>query len=115
MGIDFIRRAAKSFRKGIDRRRIELCTPGLFTKEPECGPRTYAANLSDGQLLSPGDTVGIRLDELGVTAMRGLDRVATLANPSSELITALSNSHGEASGHVHVVHLEARVAEISIC
>ena len=35
MGIDFIRKAAKSFRKGLDRRRIELATPNLFTQKPK--------------------------------------------------------------------------------
>ena len=29
MGIDFIRKAAPSFRKALDRRRIELATPSL--------------------------------------------------------------------------------------
>ncbi len=45
MGIDFIRKAAPSFRKGLDRRRIELATPTLFTQEPASVPRAYAARL----------------------------------------------------------------------
>ena len=32
MGIDFIKKAAPPFRKGLDRRRIELATPTLFSR-----------------------------------------------------------------------------------
>ncbi|HWO42066.1 MAG TPA: hypothetical protein VNO43_09710 [Candidatus Eisenbacteria bacterium] len=115
MGLDFIRKAAASFRKGLDRRRIELATPTLFTHEPDCAPRTYAATMRNGHGLAVGETVGVRLVEQSVIAFRGLDPVAIFDNPPAELIDALTTSVGEAWGVVQQVHDTAQVAEIAVC
>jgi len=115
MGLDFIRRAARSFHKGLDRRRIELATPTLFTQQPASAPRTYAANLRSGQTLTAGEKLGVRLDGQQVLAMRGLDPVATINSPPAELMDALSASYGEACGVVQEVYDIAHVAEITVC
>lgn len=115
MGIDFIRKAAPSFRKGLDRMRIELATPTLFTQQPGCAPRSYAASMRSGRTLAIGDKLGVRLDGQLVTAFRGLDQVATFNNPPAELLEALAASHNEASGLVQRVHDIAQVAEIAVC
>jgi hypothetical protein len=115
MGIDFIRRAAPSFHKGLDRRRIELGTPTLFSHQPASTPRAYAANIGDGQTLAAGEKLGVRLDGDCVKALRGLSPVATFSNPPAELVKALSDSHGEACGVVQQVHDMAKTAEINVC
>lgn len=115
MGVDFIRRTKRSFHKGLDRRRIELALPTLFTQQPTSAPRIYAANLCSGQVLNTGEKLGVRLDGEQVLAMRGLDQVATIARPPAELVEALSVVHGEACGVVQHVHDLVRVAEISVC
>src|SRR5580658_7016081 len=96
--------AARSFHKGLDRRRVELGTPRLFTQEPAAAPRTYAATLRRGRTLMAGEKIGVRLEGAAVVAMRGLDAVATFERPSADLIRALSDSHGEACGVVQQVH-----------
>ena len=115
MGIDFIRKAAPSFRKGLDRRRIELATPNLFTQEPTSAPRAYAAQLRGDKPLAVGEKLGVRLDGQNVLATRGLDLVAVFKSPTAELKSALSASFGEACGTVQAVHLAARIAEITVC
>jgi len=115
MGIDFIRKAAPSFRKGLDRRRIELCTPNLFTREPTSAPRAYAASLQNGQTLAAGERLGVRLEGERVLALRGLNHVATFEAPPAELVEALLASYGEAWGVVQQVHDMARMVEINIC
>lgn len=115
MGIDFIRKAAKSFRKGLDRRRIELATPNLFTQQPTSAPRAYAAQLRSDKALSVGEKVGVRLDGQNVLALRGLDLVAVFKSPGDDLKSALSASFGEACGTVQAVHSVARIAEITVC
>jgi hypothetical protein len=115
MGVDFIRRTARSFHKGLDRRRIELGTPTLFTQQPETAPRTYAANVCAGATLAAGEKVGVRLDGDCVIAMRGLDPIATINRPPADLVAALSASHGEACGTVLHMHDIAHVAEITVC
>jgi hypothetical protein len=115
MGLDFIRKAAPSFRKGLDRMRIKLATPTMFTQEPTCSSPAYAANLCDEKMLVAGEKVGVRLDCQRVVALRGLDPVAVFSNATPELKDALLASHGEACGVVQAVHVVARVAEISVC
>ncbi len=115
MGIDFIRKAAPSFRKGLDRREIELATPNLFTQEPASAPRAYAAQLRSDKTLAVGDKLGVRLEGQNVLARRGLELVAVFKSPGVDLKNALSASFGEACGTVQAVHPVARIAEITVC
>jgi len=115
MGLDFIRRAAPGFHKGLDRMRIKLATPTLFTQQPELRPRVYAAQLRDDKTTACGEKLGIRLDGQQVHALRGLDLIATFNNPTSELKVALQASHGEACGEVQTIHIVAGVVEITLC
>jgi len=115
MGIDFIRKAAPSFHKGLDRRRIELATPTLFRQEPTHAPRAYAANLRRGQKVEAGEKLGVRLDGEQVVALRGLEPVATFNNPPAELKDALQACHGEAYGFVKEIHHIAQTAEVVVC
>jgi hypothetical protein len=115
MGLDFVKKAARSFHKGLDYHRIELGTPTLFTAEPSVVPRTYAASVRSGHTLKAGDKLSVHLDRGQVLAMRGLSTVATLNSPPAELLNALSESHGEACGIVLQVHEIAHVAEVQVC
>ena len=115
MGIDFIRRAARSFHKGLDRRRIELGTPNFFTQHPTSAPRSYAAAMQSGKCVAEGEKLGVRLEGNRVVAMRGLDPVATFSSPPTELVKALAASHGEACGVVRQIHSMAQTAEIDVC
>lgn len=115
MGMDFIRKAAPSFRKGLDRMRIALATPTLFTQQPASTPCAYAASLNGGFTPTVGDKLGIRLDGERVLILRGLDLVGSFRTPTTELLEALRASHGEACGLVQQVHDIACIAEITVC
>jgi hypothetical protein len=115
MGIEFVKKAAPSFRKGLDRMRIQLATPTLFTQQPAYAPRAYAANLHRGQTVSTGEKLGVRLDGEHVLVLRGIDPVAIFNSPTVELMEALQASHGEACGLVQEVHDIARMVEITVC
>ena len=115
MGIDFIRKAAPSFHKGLDRRRIELGTPDLFSRKIEGVPRAYAAAVESGERLAVGEKLCICLKGEEVIALRGLSIVALVRNPTAELINGLTASFGEACGVVQVFHEIASIAEITLC
>ena len=115
MGLDFIRNATKSFHKGLDRSRIDLCTPNLFTIRPEHQPQAYAVRIIENQKLNPGEELCVRFHDGKVVAQRGRDVVAELDRPTSELVEALRESHGEACGIVREVYEIADTAEITIC
>ena len=115
MGVDFINKTKKSFKKGLDRSRTELATPKLFSRDTHQQPRSYKARIRDNHVLRADEKVGVRLlEEDQVVAVDGLDVVAEMASPSDELIEALRQSHGEACGTVLVVHEMASVAEIEV-
>ena len=116
MGLDFIRKAAKSFEKGLDESRVELGTPTLFSSEPARNPRTYVARIADEVELVSGEELGTRRLGTGkIVLMRGMDVVGELQAPPSELDEALRESHNEACGTVVEVHEVADTAEIAIC
>lgn len=113
MGMDFIRKAAKSFHKGLDAGRVRLGTRCLFTQEPASSPRAYAADLRTGQRAEEGEKLSVRVERHNVIALRGLDPIATFKTPGG-LQEALTQSHGEACGTVKAVHQLAGVVEISL-
>jgi len=115
MGIDFLRRCAPSFRKGLDRRRVELSTPDLFSRKLEGRPRAYAASVQSGEQLAAGDKLGVCLRGNNVLVLRGLSVVAQIGNPPTDLVEGLKASFGEACGEVQVVHEMACIAEITVC
>ena len=115
MGLDFVRRAAKSFHKGLDQSRIDLGTPGLFTRRPGCEPRAYAATIQVNRKLSPGEDLSVRFRNGKVVAQRGMDVVAEFDSPPVDLVEALKKSYGEACGTVTEVYDIADTAEIIVC
>ena len=115
MGLDFIRNAAKSFHKGLDKSRVDLGTPDLFAHEPHCEPRSYTATIQTGRELTSAEDLGVRFHNGKIVAQRGMDIVAEFDSPPPELINALQDSHGEAYGKVREVHEIAATAEISVC
>lgn len=115
MGLDFIHKAAKSFHKGLDRSRIELATPDLFTQRPDREPRTYAAKIRPSARMIPGEDLCVRLLNGSIIAQRGMDVIADFSAPPAELTEALMESHGEACGTVCEVYETANTAEVSIC
>lgn len=115
MGADFIRKAAKSFEKSWDRRRIELATADLFTRQPTCAARTAEADIINNARLEVGEAVTVQEADNRLIAMRGLSVVAQFHNPSTDLVVAVRSSCGIAKGTVEQVHSLSGVAEISIC
>lgn len=115
MGLDFVRKATKSFHKGLDQSRIDLATPDLFTRRPVCEPRAYAATIRTGRKLVVGEDLCVCLRGGKIVAQRGMDIVAEFDTPPADLVDALEESHGEACGIVQEIYKLAETAEIAIC
>lgn len=115
MGVDFVRKAAKSFHKGLDRARIELATPDLFTQQPNCEPRSYVAEIFPGKKLNPGEEVGVHHQDGKIVVIKGLEPVANFLMPTAELLQGLEDSYDEAYGTVEEVYEDAGIAEITVC
>ena len=115
MGLDYAEKRARSYRKGLDLKRIELGTPTLFTHQHGREPRAYAAKLHKGEVLARGQRLVVRSHRDMIVAFRGLDPVATFNNPPAELRDALAASHGIAHGIVQEIHEIATTTEITVC
>lgn len=114
MGLDFIKKAAPDFDKGMDRSRIELATPKVFTRQPNATPRAYSARLLGEDEPCSGEKVGISLRDSQVLVMRGLTAIAVLRSPPVLLLEALTASFGEAYGLVQEVQIFSRTLEVTV-
>ena len=115
MGTDFIEKATPGFLKLWDRARVTLATADLFTRTPDTACRTVAADLLGDARLELGDRLTVEVVGDTLIARRGHRDVARVGNPPSELLTAVRESCGIATGTVERVHDLAGVAEIALC
>jgi hypothetical protein len=115
MGIEFIRKAAKSFRRRWDEGRRELGTSDLFTQEPRQCPRTLPFDLGSSFDVHIGEMVTVEAEGNALVARLRLVPIARADNPPTEVLRAVQESCGIAQGTVQQVHDLARVAEISLC
>lgn len=115
MGAEFIRRAAKTFRKRWDHGRRLLGTADLFTKQPEHAATSAPFELAGHGNLCSGDTVTVEKSGDTLIARSGLSEVARNLHPPTELLSAVDRSCGIAKGTVEQVHTVAGVVEISLC
>lgn len=115
MGLEFIQKAAPSFKRGLDRARISLGTPDLLTRHPRCFARAAAASVTTPRTLRESDYVTVQLVGGTAVAMQGLCIVATFIDPPAAIIDALAEAHGVAPGAVVAVHDLADIVEIEIC
>lgn len=115
MGVDFIRKCAKTFRKSWDQHRVDLATRDLFTREPLCISRAVLAKDLGVGRLTPGMPVTIRVDDSGLVALNETVAVARLIRPAPSLIAAIQDGGGYASGVVGPKQGQSDVIEITIC
>jgi hypothetical protein len=115
MGSDFLERIKHSFKKTLDRARVDLATATLFTQSTSCPARTAAFEIADGECLGIGEQVTVEIDKQQLVARRGTIEVARCKTPPPDLFQAVEKSSGVALGSVEVAHELAGVAEISLC
>ena len=117
MGLDFICRTKRSFRKGLDSWRVQLATPPLFLQSVTETPRSYSVTLNGrAHTLEENAEVLVCLKEHEkIVIMKGMDEIGLFIAPTKELVEALKTCGGEACGIVEVLHEKALVAEISVC
>lgn len=115
MGAEFIRRAARTFKKRWDHGRRLLGTADIFTIQPEDAATSAPFELAGTRTLCNGDIVTIEKSGEMLVARSGLSEVARNAHPPAELLSAVDRSCGIAKGTVEQVHAAAGVVEISLC
>jgi hypothetical protein len=115
MGVEFIQRAAPTFKKSWDRGRKALGTADLFTRTPDMAGCSAAFVIANNARLSPGECVVVESEGSDLIARRGLAEVARADAPPAQLLRAVEDSCGVAKGTVEQIHEVAGMAEISLC
>lgn len=115
MGAEFVRQAARSFKKRWDHGRRMLGTADLFTQQPTSAAASAPFDLGRGADLHPGDHVTVEKSGDCLVARSGLSEVGRNPRPPAELLRAVEQSCGIAKGTVETIHSVAGVAEISLC
>jgi hypothetical protein len=92
MGQDWIPKAEKAIKRRLDRARLELSTPQLFTQEPICEGRVAAAEMDAGARAAVGDDLVASMEGGQVRLYRGNTPVGRLTSPSAEQTAALAQS-----------------------
>jgi hypothetical protein len=115
MGSEWERKRAEGYRKQLDKGLVELGTPHLFTQQPTRAPRVVVADIVAGTLLVEGENLVIQKIGNRLSLMRGLDEIGQLSNPHPEVLGVVETSSGFAKGIIQAFHVEASVAEVSVC
>ena len=113
MGSEFLEKTQKTFKRSMDRRRILLATPDLFTAEPTKKMRTVFADIVGGTSIKQGDQFIIEACPEGLVGRIGHTDIVRIGKPPADLLNAVDAACGVALGRVENVHGDADVAEIS--
>jgi len=110
MGLDFIRLTAPTHRKSWDRSKIELATPDLLTRHPECKTRSVIAVIDQGYELPKDTKVAVCVRDKQLIVVRENTVVGRVAEPPPDIYKAIDNSGEVALGRIAKVnHLSGTV------
>ena len=114
MGQDWIPKAEKAIKRRLDRARVELSTPHLFTQEPSCAGRIAAAQLDMSAHAAVGEDLVASMESNEVRLYRGNTCVGRLTAPSAEQVTALAQSPAIATVCDVLPHTDGRSLEVRL-
>jgi hypothetical protein len=115
MGLDFIRKAAPTFHKGLDRRAVELRTPTLFNRDIPSVSRSASAEICKGSSIAFGEKVYLRILNKKLVAQRDNVVVAEFTSPPAEFLNQVQAGAGIEKGIVKAVHDLSQTVEIGFC
>lgn len=105
MGVDFLRKVAKPYKRGWDRGLRQLCLPDLFAQENPTVRRTFVARGVGAEAAVAGMECELRArapDRIDV--YRNCAAVAIAERAPSDLVSAIAARGGVALGRVTNVH-----------
>ena len=104
MGLDFIRKTAKTSLKSWNRGAHELAQPSLFSRRPECRTRAVIFALEPGCAVELGSRHSVVVDGDGLALLSETRRVGGCAKPPDDLLKAFRDAGGCALGEIAKVH-----------
>ncbi len=115
MGVDFVKKAAPSFHKSLDRRAVELRTPTLFNRDTPSVARFASAEICGGSKISLGEKVHLRIVNKKLIAQRDNVVIAEFPAPPTEFFNHVEAGAGIEKGEIKAVHDLSQTVEIGFC
>lgn len=115
MGSEFLKKTGRTNSKSLDRGRIKLSTPDLFTRRPTEMPRSVVAKLEIGVALTPGEKVIIEPSGGALLAVVGNKTLATVMSAPRDVVSEINGSCGVARGEVTKVNELSNTVELTLC
>lgn len=113
MGVDFIRRAAPTFKKSWNNGAKGLAQGTLFTRYPECRGRTVAADMAACSQIDVGKNVVIQIVNGEMCLTEGLSMIGKIPSPPADLLKIIGEV-GCAKGTVERVNTIGGTADVAI-
>jgi hypothetical protein len=104
MGLDFIRKAAPSFHRALDRRAVDLRTPSLFVRDIPVVARSASAEICHGSRFKLGERLLLRVIANKLVAQRDNLVVAEFPSPPAEFLNQVQSGAGVGQGEVRAIH-----------
>lgn len=114
MGLDFIRRAAKTFTKTWNRGASELARPTLFTRYPECRTRSVVASLHEPATIPNGAQLTVCAEASGLVLVHETRRVGIVDAPPADLFKAIQQTGGCASAQITRINPLSGTADVEV-
>jgi hypothetical protein len=100
MGVDFIRRAAPTFRKSWNQGKLELAIPNLFTRLPGAQRRSVTAECSDINQIACGLPVTVVADGDSLVTLNGTRAVGRVRSAPPDVMRRIADAGGIAVGTI---------------
>jgi hypothetical protein len=114
MGAEELKKRRPSHDKYIDRQRVALATPDLFTRTPEDQPRTCVASIAHGETVENGESLVIEPTDSGMLGRRHNLVVLFFAQPPADILNAVRGGAGVATGEIIRINKLSRTVEVTI-
>jgi hypothetical protein len=114
MGLDFIRRAAPSFKKSWDHGAEQLARADLLTRYPDSPARTCVAELIDPTNVQVDAVFLVQLIDDQLLLIDGLHKIGHIPNAPADLIKMLVQVGGCAKGRILRIHSLGGSADVAV-
>jgi hypothetical protein len=115
MGAEFLETTKRPYAKYVDKRKVMLATPDLFTSTPVNQLRSYIAVIDKGVSIGHGDRLIAESHGSDILLVKGNSRVGKLSCPPQNAYDALNKSGGLAGSVVRKVNALSGTAEVTLC
>lgn len=114
MGLDFIREAAKTFKKSWNRRGSEIAIRDLFTKDVECQTRSVIADIDERCEVTAGEEVILQQAGGQLQVWRETRCLGVVTSLPSDLAETILASGGVALGRIDRVNELSSTVDITV-